>query len=755
MGSFRLIHQSFGLLVFAASGVTGLIYQVTWQRWLSLTLGISATSVAVIVAAFLTGLGLGALVGGSLADRLAHRRGWLVFAALELVVAALALGSATVLTEWLPQLSALGLGAPLRTWAILLVLFAVPTVPMGMVLPILVTAVRHTTPLAQAGRVSRLFFANTMGAAVGALVVVLGLAPVVGFDGAVAIGAVINIGCAIVAVGLFVTSPTTQTDAHPSQPAPEAWPPSQWWAAWIAQYFIAGFTLLVYELVAFRVLEHIVKARSFTFGILLAGLLSGYAVGALVGDAMRPGSLRARYTLFFATQVALAAVIVGAPTVVWWLLGLQPDTNVWAQSMAATEAVWSLPVMLLNYLAAPTVLLVVPGMLMGVSFSVTQQLVQTDAATVGRRLGALQTAGVLGSVAGAWVVTQWGFPTLGTVRTLQILGGIGVGYALVWTLRTRTRAAIASLATVASLLVLLPSPAEFWRVLSGSPSADRWLWHEGSHGVSVITFDDDADPWAATVFANGQGQSRLPRAAHPVHVTLGAVPILVHPAPRRVGIIGLGSGTTAWAASARPETEQVVVWELLASQRLLLLQYAERTGDHTADWFVRDPRVTIRHGDGRRLLRLSAESFDVIEADARRPESAMAGHLYSVEFFALVRSRLAQGGIAATWIPTPRVLASFRQVFPHVAVVGELMALGSDSPMDLSWDVMRARLRTPAVDAHFLQAQIDIERLLEPRMAARPMASPVTSQVNTDMRPFDELPSLATWSERFRTRKSR
>lgn len=753
---FRLVRASIGLLVFAASGAAGLIYQVAWQRWVTLTTGVGAVSAAIVVAAFLAGLSLGAMLGGVLADRVGPRRGWLVFAGLELLVGGLALGSVVVLHDWLPQVPGLGPEAPLRAWAVLFLVLAAPTVPMGMALPVLATAVRHSTPLKQAGLVSRLFFANTLGAAAGACLVALVLAPAVGFDGAVAVGAMINAGCAVVAAGLFFTVAAPAAPAGGWDEAAGEWPSAAWWGAWGCHHVLAGFALLVYELVAFRVLEHIVKARSFTFGILLAALLGGYAVGAWIGDRQRPRPAHARRTLFFGTQVALAITVMLAPALLWWGLALWPGANVWAESMASTEPVWSTPVLLLNYLVAPLVLLVGPGVLMGFSFSITQQLVHTDLATVGRRLGALQALAAVGSVGGAWFVTQWGFPVFGTVRSLQLLGVVGLGYGLVWIARTRSRRAVAATAGVLLVLLALPSPAEFWRVLSGSPSPDRWLWHEGRHGVSVIAFDDDADPRAATVYASGIGQSRLPRAAHPVHVTLGAVPVLAHPAPRRVGIIGLGSGATAWAASARPETERVTVWELFAGQQRLLTQYADRTADRSVDWFVRDPRVAIRQADGRRGLRLSDQPFDVIEADALRPESALAGHLYSVEFFSLVRSRLAPGGLAATWIPTPRVLASFRQVFPQVVVVGRVLALGSDTPIETSWEVLRARARTPAVQAHFRQGGVDLEAVLEPVVAPGPTPWPdLPRRVNTDMHPIDEMPSAAAWYERFLTRKPR
>ncbi len=51
------------LALFAASGCAALIYQVVWFEQLSLAIGSSALSLAVLLATFMGGLGLGSLLG--------------------------------------------------------------------------------------------------------------------------------------------------------------------------------------------------------------------------------------------------------------------------------------------------------------------------------------------------------------------------------------------------------------------------------------------------------------------------------------------------------------------------------------------------------------------------------------------------------------------------------------------------------------------------------------------------------------------
>src|SRR5580693_10096639 len=59
--------------LFLCSGMPALIYQVVWQRVLFSIYGVNAESVAVVVSAFMLGLGLGSLLGGWASVRFPER----------------------------------------------------------------------------------------------------------------------------------------------------------------------------------------------------------------------------------------------------------------------------------------------------------------------------------------------------------------------------------------------------------------------------------------------------------------------------------------------------------------------------------------------------------------------------------------------------------------------------------------------------------------------------------------------------------
>ncbi len=59
--------------IFFFSGASAIIYQVVWQRILTTYYGVGAISIVLIVSVYMAGLGIGALFGGFLAERVKNK----------------------------------------------------------------------------------------------------------------------------------------------------------------------------------------------------------------------------------------------------------------------------------------------------------------------------------------------------------------------------------------------------------------------------------------------------------------------------------------------------------------------------------------------------------------------------------------------------------------------------------------------------------------------------------------------------------
>src|SRR5688572_12326947 len=169
---------------FAASGTAGLVLEVVWSKYLSLLSGNSVDGVATVVAAFLGGLGLGAWLGGRVAER--TREPLLLYARLEAAVAVFALLSPLAYLAAKPVVAALhgatgGSGAAFVSLRFVLLFAALlpPTVAMGASFPLVASdfARRGSSFTSSVGR---LYAWNTAGAVLGVLLAGFALIPLLG-----------------------------------------------------------------------------------------------------------------------------------------------------------------------------------------------------------------------------------------------------------------------------------------------------------------------------------------------------------------------------------------------------------------------------------------------------------------------------------------------------------------------------------------------------------------------------------------------
>src|ERR1017187_271000 len=173
--------------LFFCSGFPALVYQIVWQRTLFAIYGVNVQSVAVVVSAFMLGLGIGSLVGGRLSVRY-PQKGIIIFGICELGVAVFGLLSLQ-LFHWASEYTA---GSSLGyTILFSFLLLIVPTILMGATLPLLVEQlVRSSRSVGNS--VATLYFANTLGSAVPCYVFAQVLLRSFGQSGSVTLAACLN-----------------------------------------------------------------------------------------------------------------------------------------------------------------------------------------------------------------------------------------------------------------------------------------------------------------------------------------------------------------------------------------------------------------------------------------------------------------------------------------------------------------------------------------------------------------------------------
>ncbi|HUR33269.1 MAG TPA: hypothetical protein VM032_05705 [Vicinamibacterales bacterium] len=721
-------------ILFFVSGFTALLYQTVWQRLLVLFLGADIYATTIIVGAFMAGLGFGSIAGGAWSDRLTSTGRIRAFAACELAIALFAVNSTWLYYDRLYGSAGARAISPVAGALIVFLVTLIPTFAMGMSLPLIANAAGDDDAVSRSRRISRLYGWNTLGAAAGSLTAVLY------FFRAFDIRSILTISaCGSTAIGLLgLLMSFSQSTVRPLARASgrtEAAPP-QPGAYWFILYGLSGVVALSLEIVWFRTLGVVLKSNAITFGYLLAIYLAGLGIGALAANAP---ALRKAEPLKLAVllqavgptvAVALFAVVtqasgrVAAGRVLWEYLGRGE------RSLDATTIA-------LVYVVVPLVTILPATIAMGLAFGAVQRAVQQDAAFVGRRIGALQAVNVIGATLGA-IATGLGFlGWLGSPGTLAVLLVLSVAPLCTWLVRHKDRSRAWVLPAVAAVvLILLPGQERFWAALHGNIRHQVVVGEDGS-GLIVLR----RDPGETKVFLGGLNQSWLPYKG--VHTALGAIPSLLHPSPRLVAVIGLGSGDTAYSIGGRSDTASIDCIEIMAPQAPALRALLAVAPYPALDLLLRDRRVHHAVADARRVLRQSGARYDLIEADALFPTASYAGNLYSREYFELLRDRLAAGGFAATWLPTERTRRTLLAVFPFVVTIGNI-GIGSMTPLPADLQVIKARLADPFTRDHFERGQVDIEAVLDQFTAARTIwygpDSPRSDQdLNHDLFPRDEF----------------
>ena len=717
-------------LLFFLSGAAALVYEVVWARSLALVFGGSHLAVATVLSVFMGGLALGGWLLGRAADR--SRRPLRLYALLELGIAAAALLFELLLRAYpvvYPPLARLFETSPV--WLTLLrVLFAVagmllPTTLMGGTLPVLSRLIARTGA-SLARHLSLLYGINTLGAVTGALAAGFLLLPQLGVRGATGVAVAIN-AC----VGLTALLLSARLD-HGGQAAPadvrEA-PlprdlPSLPFRLVLLGIGVSGFCALAYEVLWTRVLSMVFGTSVYTFTIMLVAFLAGIAVGGQAHTLLPRGrGFRAPVLTFAATQAAIGICALGASYALGQLpahaSGLQTRLGAGQGEFLARQA--STFLLAFAYMA-------VPAFFMGLAFPLAGTIHARRRGHVGSAVGEVLAVNTVGAILGAAAAGFLLIRLFGIERALQLLVvvNVGAGLAIAASLLPRPRAAVGVAGTAAAAALLgiaaLPPSARFWdakflavyrnnqRQTFDTPehvqdtlrNTDVLYWFEGiNETISVI----QAKGGTRAFVVNGRVEASTHLEDVQCQRTLGHLPMLAHPSPRRVFVLGTGSGMTLGSVLVHPQVERVTLAEIEPG-----VFGATRTFGRWNHDALNSPKLRIVRNDGRNFLWTTRERFDVITADPIHPWSGGAAYLYTDEYFRTVASRLAPGGVACQWLPIYEltledlrsVVATFSRNFRHVALwltYADAELLGSDAPFPFDRERLAARLADPTLQA--------------------------------------------------------
>jgi spermidine synthase len=694
--------------VFIVSGAAGLIYESIWSRYLGLFVGHSAYAQIIVLVIFLGGMSLGAHVAGLRSRGIRSPLLW--YAAVELIAGAIALGfhdafgavTSLAYDSLFPALNGSSLIAV--KWGIAGLLILPQSVLLGATFPLMSAGViRMAREEASPGRIlGTLYFANSLGAAVGVLLAGFVLIEMVGLPGTLLTAGILNIVAALV-VGLIArrhareSPPAIDLRLALTEEGSEArgrvYRPLLVVACGTA---IASF---IYEIAWIRMLSLVLGSATHSFELMLSAFILGLALGALWirnrADAIRDPVRFLGIMQWVMGILAIATLPLYVASFEWIAVVIntvQENANGYRVFQISRYAIALLVMLPATFCAGTTLPLI------------TRVLMLSGAGE--RAIGTVYAVNTLGSIVGVALAGLFLMPLLG-LKGLLVLGAaldIALGFWLMSMRRPRAderarlpawqRSATSSLAlpafATAGLLALIALVADFdlARITSGVyrhgvvADGDSYTFpfykdgrtatvsmRRGTDGFMTLATNGKPDAsldkdWMDTV--NTKDNLRLTRDIA-TQVLLPLIALAHAPRAQSAAVIGHGSGMSSHVLLGSPQLKELVTIEIepeMIRASRLFRPANRRVFD--------DPRSSFVIDDAKSYFASSGRQFDLILSEPSNPWVSGVSGLFTVEFYERVKRQLSDSAVFGQWLHlyelndglVTSVLAAIDTVFP-------------------------------------------------------------------------------------------
>ncbi len=537
-------------------------------------------------------------------------------------------------------------------------------------------------------------------------------------------------------------------------------------------FCLSGFTSLSYEILWTRAFSLTFYSTIYLFSNILTVFLLGIAIGSFIFTkvinplsppcyhALRGNTFPRRawervmgqgggglVRLFGIAEFLIGICALFSIIFFQWL-----PTGVNSIGSLFGEMTWQKNILTIFIIAL--IVMIIPTLLMGITFPLIGKLYADDLKLLGRKIGDVYSVNTVGSIAGSFSAGFLLIPFLGIQKGILIMAFINLlmGIIIIYMSSigiNRSKDPFLRWGGAASAIIIV-----FAIVRIATAGLDMGVGYNLNGNIlfskedatATVKVVEDRNSGFRTLMVNNYSLA----TSGDVAVRFGHIPLLLHDKPEDVLVISLGSGITLGAVGRHPvkniECVEIVPATVEASG------FFEKENRN----IVQDPRVKLTLWDGRNYVLTSRRKYDVLISDLFQPDSAGTGNLYSIEHYQNSREKLKKGGFMAQWLPLYQlstedlkvITATFSRIFPHVTVwYGDinsikptLLLLGSEAPLQIDISQLQDKMRQDGVLSDMLEKDNVLSFLSFFIMDEKGVSEFINgSTVNTDDRPYIEF----------------
>ncbi len=737
-------------ILFFVSGACGLIYEIVWSRMMMLIFGRSILAVGIVLAAFMLGLSLGSFLLGKYADR--SRDPLRLYALYEVGAGVTAFGASLLLARITPfyvWLHATFGGNPFLFVAVrFLVAFSIlllPTILMGATLPILSRVLVQR--LSRVGEeLGTLYAINTIGAVGGSLAAGFYLIGHLGLQRTVVVAVCGNLAVGVLAwlfsgrYRMTALEKQAPTPISPENASADIHSPDTKvrmpYLLVMGAFALSGLASFAYEIFWTRSLVFLLGNTTYAFTLMLTAFLLGIAIGGY-GIRYLSAIIKNALRLFAAIEILIGVSSVVALPFLFFIVKSEAVHSFMVRFSGNLELL-----AVSNFVIALSVMLL-PATLIGATLPLMGLIFVSDLRTTGATVGKIYAVNTLGNVLGALLPGLLIMPLMGIQKGILLMAGLNAALGIVvffsrWKYASAVvAAAVAAFLSSAALLMHLPISFQFPSEQQ-RPMDEVLFYREG--GLVTTKVWASAETGYKVISVDGINIGGTSDSDYKQQI-LAHLPKLLLASYRSELSIGLGSGILIGESGRHAALQKIDSIEISRGVAQGARYFSEENY-HILD----DPRTSLVIDDVVDFLETTPERYDIISADEKTAgKYATNSFSYSKEYYALLRQRLAPGGLVIQWMPTDLppsqytlAIRTFLDGFPHVQLwyfpptgrftMSNTFLVGSNDPVNIdpAWmrramaedpdafqGIRKYGLTTPeAVLAHFVGNEETLRRFL-------------------------------------------